>query len=307
MDTKFMQGFRRIRKALTNPKLVLTKFIILISPLIPDSYYLRLLFRLKLDYPLNLNTPSSYNEKLQWLKLFYRNPAMPNLVDKFEAKNFVAKTVGENYVVKTYGVWERFEDIEWEKLPKCFVIKTTHDQGGVLIVNEDSPLNYKKSKRFFNKRLKKSLYWLYREWPYRKVKPRILVEELLLPETNNDLLDYKFYCFDGTPKIMYISGGRKTGECTFDFYDMHFNPLAIKRPGYGNSNQAHLKPKEWDEMLRLSQELSAGFPHVRVDFYIVKGRVLVGELTFFQGGGMMPFIPRSWDYKMGSFLELPSK
>lgn len=180
------------------------------------------------------------------------------------------------------------------------------DQGGVCIVKDKSKFSIEDIRRAFKKRLKSNHFWLSREWPYKDVKPRIMAEELLIDDQQSDLADYKFYCFNGEPKVMYIAKGRQEGNCTLDFFDMNFNKLDIKRPNYPNSETDIAKPKLWDEMIEISEKLSKGLPHLRVDFYICNNKLFVGELTIFQGGGMMPFQPKSWDDLMGDYITLPT-
>lgn len=298
----FKRKFRTLRN---KPELLIIKNLYRISPIFPDIIYLRILFRLSVGYPLELESPRTYNAKLQWLKLYYRKNLMIRMVDKFKAKEFITEVVGCRYVVKSYGVWDHFDDIDLSKLPDSFVLKTTHDQGGVCIVRDKSEFDIESIRKSFERRLKKNHFWLSREWPYKNVKPRIMAEELLIDDNQSDLADYKFYCFDGKPKVMYIAQGRQEGHCTFDFFDVNFNKLDIKRPNYPNTEGDISKPKLWDEMIEVSQKLSEGLPHLRVDFYISNDRLFVGELTFFQGGGMMPFEPEAWDYIMGDYIILP--
>src|SRR5690554_3787274 len=207
-------------------KHILIKFLYIISPLVSDRKYLKLLFPLRTGYKLNLKNPRTYNEKLQWLKLNYRNDLYPKLVDKYEFKEYARKIVGDKYIIKTYGVWDSFEEIDFDILPKQFVLKTTHDQGGVVVCRDKSKLDINKVREKINKHLgRRSLYYLMREWPYKYVKPRIIAEELLVEKDELGLKDYKFYCFHGVPKIFYISYGRQGKETFLDYYDISFNKL----------------------------------------------------------------------------------
>lgn len=296
--------FRKIKTFLRNPKISLIKLLYLISPLLSDSFYLKLLFPLKTGYKLNLDQPKTYNEKLQWLKINYKIPIMTKMVDKFLAKNFAANIIGSEYIVKSYGVWKKFEDIDFDKLPKQFVLKTTHDQGGVVLVSDKKNFDKKSAEKKIKKHLKFKHFYLTREWPYKNVEPRIMAEALLVDREIGDLYDYKFYCFHGEPKIMYLAHGRQKDICYLDFYDMDFNKLDISRPGYFQSSKNFKIPENWELMKELAKKLSLGFPHLRVDFYNINGKVYLGELTFFQGGGLMPFSPQDWDDKLGSWIDL---
>lgn len=300
-----MNLIKRILKVLSNPQKTGIKLLTLISPVFTDKTYLKLLFPLKTGYKLDLKNPQTYNEKLQWLKLNYRNDLHPRLVDKYEFKEYARKLIDEEYLIKTYGVWNKFEDINFDTLPNQFVLKTTHDQGGVVVCKDKSQLDFDKTKKKINKHLKRrSLYYSMREWPYKYVKPRIIAEELLNEEDEFGLKDYKFYCFNGEPKVLYVSYGRQGNETYLDFYDIEFNKLNIRRPGFIQPKGIMEIPENYDEMVELATELSANEPHVRVDFYNINGQIKLGEFTLFQGGGMMPFYPKEWDYKMGSWIDL---
>lgn len=295
---------RKFKTIINNPKVVAIKFMYLVSPLIPDALYLKIIFYLNLGYKLNLKKPSTYNEKLQWLKIHYRKPVMTRMVDKYEAKEWAKQIIGERYIVKSYGVWNSFDDIDFNRLPDSFVLKTTHDQGGVVIVKDKANFDMKAAKRKLNQHLKVKHFYLSREWPYKNVEPRIMAEEHLENNEVGDLWDYKFYCFNGKPEIMYISHGRHSDVCYFDFFDMSFQKLDIYRRGYPKSNLVLDKPKEWELMKKLAEKLSSNLPHVRIDFYIANNQVFLGELTFFQGGGLMPFYPQEWDFRFGSMIDL---
>jgi hypothetical protein len=294
-----------MKNFINNPKRLLIRILILFSPLFRDEKYLKLMFRLKTSYKLNFENPETYNEKLQWLKINYRLPIMTIMADKYEAKKYTASVLGEQYVIKNYGVWNKFDDIDFDKLPKKFVLKTTHDSGGVIICKDKSQLDLVKIKRKMDRHIRSNSYLITREWPYKNIKPRLIAEELLEDEEKGDIWDYKFYCFHGEPKIMYISMGRQDNHVPLYFYDMEFNLLDLSRPGHEILNsKVIVKPENWELMKNLARKSSKGLPHVRVDFYSINNRVLSGEYTFFQGGGMLPFIPLKWDYKMGEFLNL---
>ncbi len=296
---------RKLRSVLKKPKLLLIKPLVFLSPLLGDKMYLELLFPLKVGYKLNLKNPTSYNEKLQWLKLYYREADLSRMADKYEYKEYVKQHAGEEYNVKNYGVWNNEEEIDFDKLPSRFVLKTTHDQGGVVICRDKSTFDIPKAKHKLKKHLKRNLYYLFREWVYKDIKPRIIAEEYLEDTSEEGLKDYKFYCFDGEPKLMYIACGRQGNVSYLDFYDLDFNYIDLKRPKYHQLGPVHRKPLNWELMIELARKMSKGRPHVRIDFYEVDGRLLFGEFTLFQGGGLMPFYPESWDYKLGSYLKLP--
>ena len=262
------------------------------------------MFSMKKD--LDLTNPKTYNEKLQWLKLHYRKPIMTKMVDKYEAKEYVSDIIGEEYIIPTLGVWDKFEDIDFDALPNQFVLKCTHDSGGLVICKDKSKLNKKKVRRKINKSLKRNYYYQNREWPYKDVPPRIIAEQYMEDESGYELKDYKFFCFDGEVKALFIATDRgvEGEETKFDFFDADFNHLPFTN-GHPNASREIMKPKGFEEMKALASKLSAGHPHLRVDFYDINGKIYFGELTFYHWSGMTPFVPEEWDYTFGSWIKLP--
>lgn len=255
---------------------------------------------------LDLDYPKSFNEKLQWLKLHNRKPEYSKMVDKVEVKNHIADTIGAEYVIPILGVWETADDIDFDKLPEQFVLKCNHDSGSVVICKDKSALNKKKTAKYLNKRLKKSGFWYGREWPYKNVKPRIFAEQYIGNSGNDDVCDYKFFCFNGKAELLLIAADRqnKKTETTFDFFDMEFNHLPFVN-GHCMARNTPKKPKQFEKMIVLAEKLSHGIPHVRVDFYEVEGRIFFGEMTFFHWSGFCPFEPEKWDYILGDLIVLP--
>lgn len=254
----------------------------------------------------NLKSPKTYNEKLQWLKLFDRRRVYTDMVDKYEAKRFIADRIGEQYIIPTLGVWDRFEEIDFEKLPDQFVLKCTHDSGGLVICRDKSKFDIAAAKEKIKKSLKRNYYYVGREWPYKDVKPRILAEQYMQDETDGELRDYKFFTFSGVPRVVYITQGRSAaGQTTADFFDMDFNHLDLKMDHDNAENMPH-PPVHFQLMKELAALLSNGVPQLRVDFYEVNGRVYVGELTFFHCGGMAPVTPKAWADQLAEWIELPS-
>ncbi len=245
---------------------------------------------------------------MQWLKVNYRNPLYTELVDKYEVKQYVTDKIGEQYIIPTLGVWERFEDIDVDALPERFVLKCTHDSGGLVIVKDKSQFDKNAAKEKINDSLKRNYYWSSREWPYKNVKPRIIAEPYMEDTKTGELRDYKFFCFDGEVKAMFIATERqKAGEeVKFDYFDADFNHLPFVQE-HENAAVTPEKPVCFDEMKRLASALSKGIPEVRVDFYEVDARVYFGEMTFYHFGGFMPFKPEEWDYTFGSWITLPEK
>lgn len=271
-----------------------------------DEKYIRLVYWARMGKKLNLENPTTFNEKIQWLKLFDRNPEYSRMVDKYEVKKYVASRIGEQYIIQTLGVWDNFEDIKFDILPNSFVLKCTHDSGGLVICKDKNTFDIEAAKKKISKSLKTNYYLHSREWPYKNVKPRIIAEQYMEDHRTQELRDYKFFCFNGVAKAMFIATDRqKKEETKFDFYDMDFVHLPFTN-GHPNSKQIIDKPVCFDEMKMLAEKLAENIPHVRVDFYEVDGKVYFGELTFSHWSGFVPFDPEIWDHKFGSWIQLPN-
>lgn len=253
----------------------------------------------------NLDNPKTFNEKLQWLKLNDKHKEYTTLVDKYEVKKYVAKVLGNNYIIPTLGVWENFDDIDFDKLPNQFVLKTTHDSGGVIVCKDKKFLNITAAKKKIEKSLKHNYYYEHREYPYRNVKPRIIAEKFMVDESGTELKDYKFFCFDGKCKMLFVATDRPY-DTRFNFYDTEFNQLPFKQ-GHPLSTKEIKKPIGFEQMKDIAEKLSKGFPHLRVDLYDINGHIYFGELTFFHFSGNVPFEPNEWDYKIGKWLNLPNE
>ena len=295
-----------VLKLFKNPAKVVYIFDKLgVSRIIPDSTYLKLKYRANFGKKLNLKNPQTYNEKLQWLKLYDRKPEYITMVDKYEAKKYVAERIGEEYIIPTLGVWDKVEDIDFDTLPDQFVLKCTHDCGGLVICRDKSQLNVDQAKKKLNKALKNNFYYLFREWPYKNVKPRIIAEKYMEDASTGELRDYKFFGFDGEVKIMLICSERNKAV-KVDFYNKNFEHLDC-RLVYPNSSAEIKKPETYDKMWELAEMLSMDIPELRVDFYEVNGKIYFGELTFFPAAGFGKFEPQEWDDTLGSWLKLPMK
>lgn len=268
-----------------------------------DKMYLKILFRFRMGKPLNLKNPKTYNEKVQWLKLYDRNPKYTKLVDKYEVRRYIAKTIGEEYLIPLLGVWDRFEDIDFNKLPNQFVLKCTHDSGGVIICKDKSTFDREAARKKLNRYLKRSYYINSREWVYKNIKPRIVAEKYILDESGADLRDYKFMCYHGQPKTVDIISNRESDPRS-DMFDINFKRLPVINY-YKNSEKIINKPKGFDEMIRLCKKLSKDLIHVRCDFYDINGKVYFGEITFYQCSGLEKYEPYKYDVKFGSWIHLP--
>lgn len=252
----------------------------------------------------NLENPRTFNEKLQWLKLNNIHPEYERLVDKFEAKEHVAKIIGKEHIIPTLGVYDNFDEIIFDQLPNQFVLKTTHDCGGIYVCKDKTKLDKKAARKKIEKSLNYNYYYVHREYPYKNVKPRIIAEQYMVDESGTELKDYKFFCFDGKCKMLFIATDRSIGDVRFDFFDTEFNHLPFKQ-GHPWANKKIIKPTGFERMIEIAETLSKGFPHIRVDLYNINGKIYFGELTFFHFSGNVPFEPAEWDYKIGEWLKLP--
>ena len=269
-----------------------------------DERYLKMLYRARIGRPLDLENPRTFNEKLQWLKLHDRNPLYTTLVDKAEVKPWVAERIGWEHVVPTLGVWDSFDEVDFDALPERFVLKCTHDSGGLAICRDRSTFDMRAAKRKIERSLSRNFYWSGREWPYKDVKPRVLAEEYL-DAGGPDITDYKFYCFHGEPRFLYVSQGledHSTARISFLSLDWEFEPF--HREDYAPFETLPSKPGSFDEMQRLACVLANDIPFVRVDFYDQGSRALFSEMTFSPCSGMMPFTPREYDAEVGAMLDI---
>lgn len=281
---------------------VLMKF----SRVIPDKVFINIKFFKFFGHFVDFKNPKTYNEKLQWLKIYNRDPLYNTFVDKYLVKEYVAKKIGEQYIIPLLGKWNSFDEIDFDKLPDQFVLKCNHDCGGIVICRDKSSFDKVAAKKKLEEHLKDNYYWQHREWPYKDVKPCIFAEKYMVDESGYELKDYKWFCFDGEPKALYIAQDRENEneDTKFDFYDMAFNHLPIKN-GHPNANAIKEKPKGFEEMYKLAQVLSKGIPHVRVDFYNINGKIYFGELTLFHMSGFVKFEPKEWDKIFGDWIKLP--
>ena len=273
-----------------------------------DRFFLKAKFRLCMGQRLNLKKPQTYSEKLQWLKLYDRKPEYTRMVDKYAVKDYVANILGPEYIIPTLGVWNSANEIDWDSLPNKFVLKCTHDSGGLVICHDKSKLDKVKAIKKLNESLHHDYYLAGREWPYKNVPRRIIAEKYIEPAPDTkDLPDYKFFCFNGVVKALFIATERqKEGEeVKFDFFDAEFNHLPLKQ-GHENAAVIPQKPRNFELMKRAAEKLSKGIPQLRVDFYEIGDTVLFGELTLFHFGGMVPFRPKDWDQVFGEMIQLPN-
>lgn len=296
-----------IKEYIKHPEIAGFSLLVKFFTWLPDKLYIELMFRLKMGYKLDLKNPKTYSEKLQWLKLYNRKPEYTMMVDKYAVKEYVAQIIGDKYVIPTLGVWDTPENIEWDKLPNQFVLKTTHGGGntGVVICKDKSKLDKHKAIMRLKQSMKQDLYRALREWPYKDVPKRVIAEKYIEPDIIvNDLPDYKFFCFDGEVKALFIGTERQSGNVKFDYFDADFNHLDLIQV-HPMSGKTFEKPANFDEMKQIAAKLSTGIPQVRIDLYDVNGKIYFGEMTFTHHGGLVPFHPKEWDYTFGSWINLP--
>ena len=270
-----------------------------------DKLYLKLVYRAKMGKKLHLNNPKLYNEKLQWLKLYDRREVYTLLVDKYRVRKYIADVLGEEYLIPLLGKWDSPEDINFDILPEQFVLKCNHDSGSVIICKDKETFNQEKAKVFLQKKMETNHYYLGREWPYKSVRPCIIAEKYMTPEDSDALVDYKYFCFDGEPKIMYWSKDKAEDPRT-DFFDMEFNhlPIRMRDP---NSEVLPEKPANFEKMKEIAKRLSSGFPHVRIDFYEINGQIYFGEFTFYHCSGFVEVKQEEWNNRLGEWITIPQK
>lgn len=268
-----------------------------------DTTYLKLMYWASMHKRLNLKEPKTFNEKLQWLKLNNRNSEYTRMVDKYEAKKYVADRIGEQYIIPTLGVWNQFEEINFDALPNQFVLKCTHDSGGLVICRDKKELDLNLTKEKIERSMSVNYYYNGREWPYKNVKHRILAEEYM-ENGKEGLHDYKIWCFNGEPEyIQYITG--RIGKVTYEkFYDKNWaaQSFSYHNPILKNDVEC---PKELGKMLDLARKLAKDCPFLRVDFYVLNGgEIKFGELTFYPMSGFEKWHPEEMGNKLGKMLTI---
>lgn len=253
---------------------------------------------------LNLDNPLTFNEKLQWLKLYNRRPEYTKYVDKYEVRSYISEKIGEEYLIPLIGIYNTFNDIDFNKLPNQFVLKCTHDSGGIIICRNKSKLDFKAARKKINKCMRRNYYFYGREWPYKNIKPRIICEKYMGDESGSDLIDYKFMCFNGKAKCIFVCSNRNANGTNIDIYDMNWELIPCEREKNRRSNSVIKKPFNFSLMVKFAEILAKDIPFVRVDFYEVKGKLYFGEITFFPASGFERFVPDSYDNLFGSWISL---
>lgn len=308
----------RISRILSNPKKFLSPSHLLnnviggrlflhwrkLSPFITsDRLYLKVYYRLAMGKPLNLDNPQTFTEKIQWLKLHNTAPLYSKMVDKYQVRQIVAAKIGESYLIPLLGVYNSFEEIKLEELPEKFVLKTTHDSGNVVVCTDKKALDWVSAKTKLTKALKVNYFYYSREYPYKNAIPRIVAESFIETDTPQlGLLDYKFFCFHGEPKFVLVVSSRGQ-ETRNNFFDLDFKPFEVKG-GFIPSDYEIQKPDNFQEMIKIAQELSKGLIHVRIDLYNIAGKIYFGEYTFHHNGGLTKFEDENEDVRWGNLIQI---
>lgn len=269
-----------------------------------DKDYIKIQFKKRMGYDIDFNNLNTFNEKLQYLKLYNRKDIYTKMVDKYEVKEYVKDKIGSDYIIKTLGIYNKFNEIDFNSLPNKFVIKCTHDSGGLVICKDKNKLDLKSTKEKIEDSLKRNFFYSRREWPYKNVKPRIIIEEFMEEKGKNGLEDYKIFCFNGKPEFTLVCSNRNGKFKNTNFYDNKWNLLEFTREKHDNNKEGINKPKNFDKMLELAKTLSKDIPFVRVDFYEINNKLYFGELTFFPSGGYEGFRPKEYDKIIGSKLDI---
>lgn len=283
-----------------------------LAPMIPDALYLKMKYRLVVGKKLNLKNPVTFSEKIQWLKLYNRKPEYTIMVDKIKVKTYVAEKVGKDCIIPTLGVWDNPDEIDFDALPSKFVLKCNHNSGtGMCICKDKSTLNIPKVKQALRKGLKENYFLHGREWPYKNVRRQILAEQFMTDSDQEELRDYKFFCFNGKPYLCQVISDRSSDE-KIDFYDMEWKRLIgligliglTPSSRISNSKSAIPCPRSFAEMKRMASVLSSGIPFARIDFYDINGKAYFGEITFFPASGFGYFRPDKWNETLGRVIDL---
>lgn len=299
----------KFKKACRNPILILLVVLDFRTfRVIPDEIFLKIKYKLTIKKKLNIKHPNSFNEKLQWLKIYDRNSKYSQMVDKYNVRDYVNKVVGEECLIPLLGVYDSFEEIDFDRLPNQFVLKCTHDSGGLVICRDKNELDKEFARKKINKCLKNNYFYKGREWPYKNVKPKIICEKYIKDNASDELMDYKLMCFNGEVKCTFVCSNRKSSKgLNIDIFDRDWNLMPFQRPLHPNSGTKVNPPKNYKKMIEFAEKLSKDIPFLRVDFYEVNGHVYFGELTFYPGSGFERFMPESYDELLGRWIKLPEK
>lgn len=289
------------------PMNILYYYMLWLNKRIPDETYVKFIYWVQFRKKLDLENPITFNEKLNWIKLYDRKPEYTQMVDKLAVRGYIEKILGE-YSIPLLGVYDSFDDIDFDILPDQFVIKTNHDSAGYVICRDKSTFDKSAAANKIKKHLKNNYYWMGREWPYKNIEPKVIVEQYMKEDGQDDLNDWKFYCADGEPFLFYTTFERATARgLSMNYYNMDGTRIPVRHCNYPNYEGDLIKPNNFDEMVRIAKMLSKNIPFVRVDLYNINGKIYFGELTLFPGCGIEGVIPDSYDIEWGKKIKLPEK
>ncbi len=294
-----------LKDYIKNPRFLFTSILLKYGGWIPDKPYLQMMYFLKVGKQLNFDNPQTFNEKLQWLKLYNRKPEYTMMVDKYAVKDYVAGIIGKEHIIPTLGVWDKPEDIDFDSLPNQFVLKTTHGGGGneIVICRDKTSFDHEAAIRKLRTSMSQNIYKGYREWVYKDVKHRIVAEELL-SDPNGELNDYKVFVFNGEPKIIELDYNRFNGHQR-QLYDFNWRKIEGVIGYPSDSKKTFSKPRVLGELYELAKKLSKGIPLIRTDFYIVNNHIYFGELTFYPDSGFGKIKPNEFGYQLGEWINCP--
>ncbi|MCM1047898.1 MAG: glycosyl transferase [Clostridiales bacterium] len=296
----------RLKDCIMNPRKIIIAICNRWLHWMPDEQYLKIKYYINFGKKLDISNPQTFNEKLQWLKIHDRNPLYTVLVDKYAVRKYIKEKLGEEYLIPLVGgPWKNANDINFDKLPDQFVLKCTHDSGGIIICRDKESLNRKAAVKKLNKALKKNFYYGNREWVYKNVKRQIIAEKYMQNDLSDELIDYKLMCFNSQVKCSFTcTERRKSSGLKVTFFDTDWKRLPFERH-YPASSEEIKKPKNYEEMIRIAENLSVGMSFVRIDFYEIHGKIYFGEFTFYPGSGSEEFSPDSWDLELGNWIKIP--
>lgn len=271
---------------------------------LPDKIYLKIRFYLEMGKKLDLKNPQTFNEKLQWLKLYDRNPEYTKMVDKYEVRKYIAEKIGEEYLIPLLGVWDSFDEIDFDKLPDQFVLKCNHDSGGLVICRDKSKLDIEAARKKINKSLKRDFFKITREWPYKDVKPRIIAEKYM-SDSDGKFIDYKFFCFNSFVHNVMVCVDRELGDTKFYFFDKNWDLLRLNKRGKNAPENFSLpKPENMEKMFEIASILSKGTVFSRIDLYNTDGKIYFGEITFFPSSGFDANLLEETDHLFGDLTKI---
>jgi hypothetical protein len=296
----------KVKKAYKNPGLILPYILAFkIFRLVPDRKFLKVLYKIRTGQILDLDNPLSFNEKLQWLKLYDRKSRYTLMVDKYEVRKYVKETIGEECLMPLLGVYDSYDEIDFDSLPNKFVLKASHASGNVFICKDKAEIDHAALRNTTNAWVNRNYYWLNREWPYKNVKPRLVIEEYISDKSGKALKDYKIFCFSGEPRVIQVNSEKEKDIFFINHFNLEWGEIELPRIKSKKNPLTPAKPKNLGRMLEICRLLSKDIPFLRVDLYETEKGIFFGETTFYPMAGFLDFADPEDDYLLGSWMELP--